>query len=75
MAINGYLLLSFIALILFILVRQKLSEKFTVEQALLILRNLKAKIFDSSTIVAEASKKQKTILELLDDTVPILPGI
>lgn len=74
-AINGYLLLSFIALILFILVRQKLSEKFTVNQALLILRNLKAKIFDSSTIIAEASKKQKTILELLDYTVPILPGI
>ena len=75
MAINGYLLLSFIALILFILVRQKLSEKFTVNQAILILRNLKAKIFDSSTIVAEASKKQKIILELLDYTVPILPGI
>lgn len=74
-SINGYLLLSFIALILFILVRQKLSEKFTVNQALLILRNLKAKIFDSSTIIAEASKKQKTILELLDYTVPILPGI
>lgn len=75
LAINGYLLLGFIALILFVLVRQKLSEKFTVEQALLILRNLKAKIFDSSLIIAEASKKQKNILELLGCTVPTSSGI
>ena len=75
LGINGYLLLSFIALVLFILVRQKLSEQFTVEQALLILRNLKAKVFDHSIIIAEASKKQKTILSLLGCTVPTNPGI
>ena len=55
--------------------RQKLSEQFTVEQALLILRNLKAKVFDHSIIIAEASKKQKTILSLLGCTVPTNPGI
>ncbi len=74
-AINGYLLLSFMALILFITMRQKLAEQFTVEQALIILRNLKAKIFDSSIVLMELSKKQKTIFALLGDTMPIVPGI
>lgn len=70
-SIRGYLFVNFIVLILFIKMRQKLENKFTVEQALIILRNIKAKIFDSHTILTELSKKQKNIFSLLNCTVPI----
>ena len=74
-ALRGYLFLNFIVLILFIQVRNQLQEEFTTKQALIILRNLKAKIFDSEILLTELSKKQKTIFDLLNVTVPIIPGI
>lgn len=74
-ALRGYLFLSFIVLILFIKVRGQLKDQFTPQQALVILRNLKAKIFDSEILLTELSKKQKTILSLLNITVPIKSGI
>ena len=65
-ALQGYLFLNFIVLILFIKVRGQLKEEFSPQQALIILRNLKAKIFDSEILLTELSKKQKTILALLN---------
>jgi transposase len=74
--ISGYLLLQFIALVVFIQFRNKIKEKFTVEQALNITRNLKCKIFeDGEILVAEPTKKQKEIFELFDYTVPKKCGI
>ncbi|MDX1916742.1 MAG: hypothetical protein SFT68_02010, partial [Rickettsiaceae bacterium] len=70
-AVRGYLFLSFIGLILFVKVRQQLKDNFTVQQALVILRNLKAKIFDDKIILTELSKTQKSVLALLNCTVPI----
>ena len=74
-ALRGCLFLNFIVLILFIKVRGRLKEEFTVQQALIILHSLKAKVFDSEILITELSKKQKTILALLNITVPINPGI
>lgn len=39
--IRGYLFLQFLCLIIFLQLRKTLSKKYTVEQALLITRNLK----------------------------------
>jgi hypothetical protein len=52
-----------------------LQPKFTVEQALIILRNLKAKVYENTIIPLEATKKAKDIFKLLEVTVPTSWGI
>lgn len=74
-SIRGYLFLVFLSLVLFVLMRQKLSPKFTVEQALLILRCLKAKIYDTEAILLEPNKKTKDISKLLGIIMPTSVGI
>lgn len=73
--ISGYLLLQFIALIIFIQLRNKLKGKYTVEQALNITRNLKCKIFEKQILIAEQTKKQREIYELCEIIVPKICGI
>ncbi len=74
-SIRGYLFLVFLSLILFVMVRQKLLSKVTVGQALLTLRNLKAKIYDSEALVLEPNKKTKDIVKLLGILMPTTVGI
>jgi transposase len=74
-SISGYLLLVFLSIIVFIQMRQKLEDKTTVEQALLVLRNLKAKVYDQQIIPQELTKKTKVIFDSLGVTVPTLLGI
>jgi transposase len=74
-SINGYLFLIFISIIIFIHMRNKLKTKMTVEQSLIILRNLKAKVYDKKIIPLEATKKMKDIFSMLGITVPISMGI
>ena len=64
-----------ISIIVFIQMRQKLEDKTTVEQALLVLRNLKAKVYDQRIIPQELTKKTKVIFDSLGITVPTLLGI
>ena len=59
--IRGYLFLQFIVLIIFVQLRQKLESKYTVEQALLQMRNLKCKVFTDKILVAELTKRQKDV--------------
>ncbi len=73
--IRGYLFLQFIVLILFLELRSYLKNKFTVEQALLITRNIKCKVFKKELLVAELTKNQKQIFELCDIMVPKIYGI
>lgn len=73
--IRGYLFLQFIVLILFLEFRAYLKNKFTVEQALLIARNIKCKVFKKELLIAELNKKQKQIFELCDIMVPKFYGI
>jgi len=74
-SIKGYLMLVFLSLVTFILMRKKLLPHFTVERALLILRGLKAKIYDNEIVVQEPNKKTKEIAKLLNIIMPIVWGI
>jgi transposase len=73
--VQGYLFLQFIILILFLQFRKKLEGKYTVEQAVLLARNLKCKIFEKTILVSEANKKQTEIYKLGDVVVPKNLGI
>ena len=78
-SIRGYLFLVFLSIILFVQMRQKLQSstkvKITVEQALLVLRNLKAKVYDKEVIPLEQTKKMREVFGALGVTVPRLLGI
>ncbi len=68
--IRGYLFLTFLLLIVFIELRKLLDTKFTVEQAVMIARQLKCKVFDNEIIVQELNKQQKQIFDLCNIIVP-----
>lgn len=73
--IRGYLFLQFLTLIFFIQLHEKLKDYYTVEQAMLILRNLKCKVFDKEVIISELSKQQKNIFKKFNILVPNSLGI
>ena len=73
--IRGYLFLQFIALIIFIQIREKLGNKYTVEKALMILRGIKCKVYEDQVITTELTKDQKTILENCKIIMPKKMGI
>lgn len=72
-SIRGYLMLVFLALIIFIIMRQRL--KSPMDKALLVLRGLKAKVFDNEIIIQEANKKNKDIAKALNIIMPTTLGI
>lgn len=74
-SIRGYLFLVFLSLVIFVMMRQKLQPKYTMNQALLILRNLKAKIYENEVMIQEPAKKVKDIAKLLNIIVPTKVGI
>jgi transposase len=73
--IRGYLFLQFLLLILFVEIRKCLNNEYTVEQAEMITRNLKCKVFDKDIIVSEQNKDQKNIFKLCSILVPTNLGI
>ena len=73
--VRGYLFLQFIALIIYIKIREKLEQKYTVEKILMILSGLKCKVFTNQVIPAELTKEQKLILKNYDILVPKFLGI
>ena len=68
--LRGYLMLSFLSLIIFINIRQRVQ--MPMDKVLLSLRNIKAKIFDDSIIVQEINRKTKIILKKLNITMPVV---
>jgi transposase len=74
-SMRGYLLLVFITLIVFLLLKKRLGKKTSVEEALLILRNLKAKVFKDEIIIQELTKEQRQLFERFDIIVPKELGI
>ena len=74
-SINGYLMLVFISLILFISMREKLKSAMTMDQALIRLRGLKAKIYDNEIIIQEPNKKVKDIAKFLNIILPTSLGV
>jgi transposase len=74
-SINGYLLLVFISLIIFVTMRQKLQPKITMDKALIQLRALKAKIYDDQILIMEPNKKVKNIAKTLNIILPKKMGV
>jgi transposase len=72
-SIKGYLMLAFIALIIFLTMRQRI--KLPMDKALLNLRSLKAKVFDNEVILQEPNKKNKDIFKNLEIIMPTTLGI
>ena len=64
-----------LAVVVFTMLRKGLQNKYTVEEALMCMRNLKCKVFDKEVLVGETSKQQKEILSLLNIIVPKKVGI
>ncbi len=74
-SISGYLMLVFLSLILFISMREKLKSAMTMDQALIRLRSLKAKIYENEIIIQEPNKKVKDIAKLLNIILPTSLGV
>jgi len=74
-SMRGYLLLIFITLWVFLLLRKKIGNKVTVEEALLLLRNLKTKVFEDEMLIPEITKKQRLLFERFGIVVPKVAGI
>ena len=72
---RGYLMLNFIALIVYIEINKRLKGEFTVEGALLEMTNLMCKIYKNDVIICEPTKKMKRIAELLNYMVPKISGV
>lgn len=73
--LRGYLLLIFITLIVFALIKKEIGNDYTVEEALLTMRNLKCKVYNDELIVQELAKQQKEVVEKLGIIVPKKLGI
>jgi len=74
-ALRGFLFIQFLTLIAFVHIRNQLKTEYTVEEALLIMRNLKCKIYDNEIIISEQTRAQKNIAEKLNILVPKKLGI
>ena len=62
-SIRGWLMLVFLALIIFISMRQRL--KAPMDKVLLTLREIKEKVFEGTIIVQEQNKKTKTYINII----------
>jgi len=74
-AMQGFLFITFLALYLFMMIKEKLPKKTSVEDLLLSLRNIKCKVFDDDIIIQEQTKKQQELLQSLDIIMPKSLGI
>jgi len=73
--LRGFLFLQFITLIGFMQIKNKLGREYTVEEAMLNLRNLKCKVYDKDALVNEPTKQQKEIANKLGILMPKYAGI
>ena len=72
---RGYLMLTFISLITYVELKKRLNNKFTVEEALISMANLMAKIYGNITIVLEPTRDMKAIASLFGYMVPMKLGV
>jgi len=74
-ALRGFLFLQFLALIAFIQIKKKIGKEYTVEDVMLVMRNLKCKVYDNELVVQELTKQQKEIATLFGFLMPKTMGI
>lgn len=73
--LRGFLLMQFLSLAIFVKIKKELGKKYTVEDLTLIMRNLKAKIYENNIIIGELTKKQKELMKKLDILMPKNLGV
>jgi len=73
--LRGYLLLTFISLLVYIAMKKMLKNEFTVEGALIEMGNLMCKSFGKDIIVSEPTKKMKAVASLLGHMVSMRLGV
>jgi transposase len=66
---RGYLMLNFLALIVYTEMNKRLGSKYTVEEALMEMANLKCKVYGDKIIPAEPTKKAKQIMNCFNTVV------
>ncbi len=66
----GFIFLQFMALIVFIQLKKALEPDFTVEEAMLLARNLKCKVYGKELLINELTKQQKRVFEKMGIIVP-----
>lgn len=73
--LRGYLLLMFIALVVFLRLKKAIGEEHTVEEILFAMRNVKCKVYEHEVLIQELTKQQKNIADILHVLVPKKLGI
>jgi len=73
--LRGYLLINFLALIIYVNLNNILGDKYKVEETLQIMRNLKCKVYTNKLLISERTKPQREILKHLELLVPKTTGI
>jgi transposase len=63
---RGYLMLTFISLVIYIEYKRKLCDKYAVEEALMEMSNLMCRVYADNIIVSELNKKMKEIISLIE---------
>ncbi len=74
-AVRGFLFLQFLSLIVFDQLKKALGKDYTVEEAILSMRNLKCKIYPDEILISEITREQKKIMNQLQILVPKKQGI
>lgn len=65
---RGFMLLTFMSLIVYLIIKNNLKNIDTIEGVLGTMRNLKCKVYKGNEIiVSETNKQQKSILEIVKD--------
>jgi len=72
---KGFMMLIFIALIIICELKAVLGNKISIEQAVVVLKNLKCKVFDGVVVTNEVTKKQRLLFETCNVLVPKEVGI
>jgi len=72
---RGYLMLNFIALIVYVEMKKLLKGEYTVEGALIEMANLMCKVYNDVAVISEPTKNMKLIAELLNYMVPKTLGV
>jgi transposase len=72
---KGFMLLTFIALIIACIVKERIGNKIAIEQVVSTLKTLKCKVFDASVVPNEVTKKQRLVFESANVLVPKVSGV
>lgn len=69
---RGHIMLSFMSVLLYMMLNKCFedSKNFNASNSLMLMRNLKCKVFDNSLLVSEPTKDMKKICKILDINIP-----